>query len=71
MVTEDVATNGAGAGTIQFQPALVTAVDTDSAGENISVNQVAFRFIISNDLQEYGYDNQGFVNFEIDVQEVY
>jgi len=71
MVTEDVATNGAGAGTIQFQPALVTAVDTDSAGENISVNQVAFRFIISNDLQEYGYDNQGFVSFEIDVQEVY
>ncbi|QDP62465.1 MAG: hypothetical protein Unbinned3585contig1000_33 [Prokaryotic dsDNA virus sp.] len=71
MVTEDVATNGAGAGTINFQPALVTAVDSDSAGEPISVNQVAFRFIISNDLQEYGYDNQGFVNFEIDVQEVY
>ena len=71
MVTEDATTNGAGAGTIQFQPALVTAVDSDSAGEPISVNQVAFRFIISNDLQEYGYDNQGFVSFEIDVQEVY
>jgi len=70
MVTENVTTDGAGAGTIQFQPALVTAVDSDSAGENISVNQVAFRFIISNDLQEYGYDTQGFVSFEIDVQEV-
>ena len=71
MVTETATTDGSGDATVYFQPALVTAVDSDCAGENITVNQVPFRFIISNDLQEYGYDNQGFVNFEIDVQEVY
>jgi len=71
MVESDVATDGAGAATINFQPSLVTAVDSDSAGEPIIVNQVPFRMIISTDLQEYGYNNQGFVNFEIDVQEVY
>tara|TARA_R110000803_G_scaffold84303_2_gene150475 strand:- start:3932 stop:4549 length:618 start_codon:yes stop_codon:yes gene_type:complete len=71
MVIEDVASDGSGDATIQFQPALVTAVDSDSAGENIIVNAVPFRMILSGDLQEFGYNNQGFVKYEIDVQEVY
>jgi len=70
MVESDVATDGAGAATINFNPALVTAVDSDSAGEPITVNQVPIRCIIANDLQEYGYDNQGYIRFQIDVQEV-
>lgn len=70
MVTEDVATDGAGAGTIQFTPALVTAVPTDSAGDTIIVKDVPFRMILSNDIQEYGYRNDGYVEYEIDVEEV-
>ena len=71
MVTEDVASDGSGNATMQIQPALVTAVDSDSAGENIIVNAVPFRMILSGDLQEFGYRNDGFVSYEIDVQEVY
>jgi hypothetical protein len=70
MVTEDVETDGAGAGTIQFTPGLVTAVNYDSAGETITVKDVPFRMILSNDIQEYGYRNDGYVEYEIDVEEV-
>ena len=71
MVTEDVASDGSGNATMQIQPALVTAVDSDSAGEAITVKDVPFRMILSGDLQEFGYRNDGFVSYEIDVQEVY
>lgn len=79
MVTEDVATDSGGLGTIQFTPGLVTAVESDSAGvvadsagggDAIVVNNVPFRMILSNDIQEYGYRNDGFVEYEIDVEEV-
>lgn len=79
MVTEDVATDAGGLGTIQFTPGLVTAVESDSAGfvadsagggDAIIVNEVPFRMILSNDIQEYGYRNDGYVEYEIDVEEV-
>jgi hypothetical protein len=31
---------------------------------------VPFRMILSNDIQEYGYRNDGYVEYEIDVEEV-
>lgn len=70
MVTEDVATDGSGAGTIQFTPGLVTSVGFDSAGDTITVNDVPFRMILTGDIQEYGYRNDGFVTYEIDIEEV-
>lgn len=70
MVTETVTTDAGGAGTIQFTPGLVTAVDSNSAGEPMVINNVPFRMILTNDIQEYGYRNDGFIEFEIDVEEV-
>lgn len=70
MVTEDATTDGAGETTVYFTPGLVTAVDSNSAGEPIVINNVPFRMILTNDIQEYGYRNDGFIEFEIDVEEV-
>jgi len=71
MVTEDVTTNGSGIATINFQPNLVTAVQgNDSGGQLITVNNVPFRMILTNDIQEFAYRNDGLVEYEIDVQEV-
>lgn len=79
MVTDDVSSNGSGVGVINFQPPLITAVTSDSAGvvadsagtdDAIEINNVRFRMILSNDIQEYNYRNDGFVEYEIDVEEV-
>jgi hypothetical protein len=70
MVTEDVVTDGSGNGTINFTPGLVQAVNFDSTGDTIIVNNVPFRMILTNDIQEFGYRNDGYVSYEIDVEEV-
>jgi len=70
MVTDDVTTSVGGIGTINFQPNLVTAVNTDSSGATIQVTNVEFRMILVGDLQEFGYRTDGLVNYELDVQEV-
>ena len=71
MVTQDVTTDGSGLGVLNFQPGLVIAVEVyDSAGATIQVNQVPFRMILTNDLQEFGYRTDGLVGYELDVQEV-
>ena len=70
MVTETVTTDGSGNGTIQIQPGLITPVGNDSAGDTITVSDVPFRMILTGDIQEFGYSNDGFVSYEIDVEEV-
>lgn len=79
MVTEDVTTDSGGVATIYFQPNLVVAVESDSAGfltdsagtgDAITTTQVPFRMILSNDIQEFDYRTDGLIEYEIDVQEV-
>ena len=71
MVTEDVTTNASGIATINFQPNLIAAVQgNDSALQLITCNDVPFRMILANDIQEFAYRNDGIVEYEIDVQEV-
>ena len=67
MCTTDINTDGANKATINIQPALVEdLVDTES----VTLNNVPFRMILSNDVQEFQYRTDGLVNYEIDVEEV-
>lgn len=67
MVTTDVNTDANGNAIMNIQPALVEAV---SNGETITTNNVPFRMILLNDLQEFQYGTNQLVNYEIDVDEV-
>ena len=69
MVTETVTTDGSGNGTIYITPNLIQNVGFDSAGDTIIVNNVPFRMILTNDIQEYGYRKDGYVSYEIDIEE--
>jgi hypothetical protein len=69
MVTETVTTDGSGNGTIYITPNLIQNVGFDSAGDTITVNNVPFRMILTNDIQEFGYRNDGYVSYEIDIEE--
>lgn len=67
MCTSDINTDGAGDAIINIQPALVEdLVDT----EVVTLDNVPFRMILSNDVQEFAYRTDGLVAYEIDVEEV-
>lgn len=74
MVTDNngVTTDVSGLATINFEPALITAVDVpgDSAGEIILTDEVPFRMALTNAVQEFGYRTDGLVGYELDVSEV-
>lgn len=75
MVIDDngVTTDGAGEAVINIEPALITEVPAatdDSAGSTIITDQVPFRMILNNDVQEMGYRVDGLVGYELDVTEV-
>jgi len=67
MCTTDINTDGANKATINIQPALVEDL---SDTESVTVHNVPFRMILSNDVQEFQYRTDGLVNYEIDVEEV-
>lgn len=67
MATTDINCDITGAATLNIQPALVENLTN---GETITTNNVPFRMILSNDLQEFGYRTDELVNYEIDVEEV-
>ena len=72
MVTDDagVTTDGGGAATINIEPALITAISADSAAGFITTDNVPFRMILNNDIQELGYRVDGLIDYELDVTEV-
>ena len=72
MVTDDagVTTDGGGAATINIEPALITAISADSALGYITTDNVPFRMILNNDIQELGYRVDGLIDYELDVTEV-
>jgi hypothetical protein len=74
MVTDNdaVTTDGSGNATINFQPALTTAVSErdSSGGPIITLADVSFRMILVNDVQEMQYRTDGLISYELDVQEV-
>jgi hypothetical protein len=67
MCTTDINTDGSNKATINIQPALVEDL---SNSESVTVHNVPFRMILSNDVQEFQYRTDGLVNYEIDVEEV-
>lgn len=67
MCTSDINTDGLGNATMNIQPALTENLVNN---ENITTNNVPFRMILSNDVQEFGYQTNSLVSYEIDVEEV-
>ena len=66
MVTGDVTPDSAGDVQINFEPALITAVTISTT---VTFNNVPFKMIMTNDIQEYQYNTDGTVNYRMDVQE--
>jgi len=67
MVTGDVTSDSAGQLTINFQPALISAV---AVNETITTNDVPIRMHLTNQVQEYQHTTDSLVALEIDVEEV-
>lgn len=68
MVTSDINTNVSGIATLNIQPALIEAVVTSEA---ITCSDVYFKMALANDIQEYNYRTDGFVEYEMDLIEVF
>jgi hypothetical protein len=67
VVTTDCNTEANGEAILNIQPGLVEAL---SNGEAITTNNVPFRMILDNDIQEFSYTTEQYTNYEIDVREV-
>lgn len=67
MATTDITPDSAGGVHLAFEPPLTADVPS---GTEVKYNDVAFKMIFTNDLQEYRYNTDGSVNCRIDVQEV-
>lgn len=67
MATTDITPDSAGDVQLSFEPALVSDIN---ASNTVSYDNVAFKMIFSNDLQEYRYNVDGTVSCRIDVEEV-
>ena len=68
MATSDINTTASGQGTLNIQPALLENV---SSGASITSHNTPFRMILANDTQEFGYQTNSLVSYEIDVREVF
>jgi hypothetical protein len=68
MATTDINTDGSGNATLNIQPALI---ETLSNNEAMTTHNTPFRMILSNDTQEFGYQTNSLVSYEIDVREVF
>lgn len=67
VVTTDCNTEANGEAILNIQPGLVEAL---SNGEAITTNDVPFRMILDNDIQEFSYTTEQYTNYEIDIREV-
>ena len=67
MVTQDFSTDGAGAGTLNFAPALL---ESPSNLEILKVTDVPFRMMQSANIREYAARNPLLYNFEMKMTEV-
>ena len=67
MATTDITPDSAGGVHLSFEPPLTADVPS---GTEVKYNDVYFKMIFTNDLQEYRYNTDGTVNCRIDVQEV-
>jgi len=67
VVTTDINSDASGEAILNIQPGLVEAV---SNGEAVTTNNVPFRMILDNDIQEFSYTTEQYTNYEIDIREV-
>jgi hypothetical protein len=68
MVTSDINTDSAGGAVLNIQPALIENV---ANLESMIVHNVPFKMALNNDVQEYNYRTDGFVEYEMDLIEVF
>jgi len=68
MVTTDVNTDSAGYAVLNIQPGLVESV---TYLESAVFNDVPFTMALNNDVQEYNYRTDGYVEYEMDLIEVF
>lgn len=66
MATQDITTDGTGVATIDITPALFEDIVD---GTEVTHDAVPFRMTLERDVQEFKYDNSGFVGYELDVLE--
>lgn len=67
MVTSDVTSSGTGTATINITPALLTGVTNN---ESITIDNVPFRMILADDMQEISIGTDNLYQFELDLIEV-
>ena len=67
MITADATSDSAGHVTLNFQPALISAV---SINDTVTTNDVPIRVHLANSVQEFGHAVDGLVSLELDVEEV-
>lgn len=68
MITSDINTDSAGAAVLNIQPALIeNLIDTEA----MYVHNVPFKMALNNDVQEYNYRTDGYVEYEMDLIEVF
>lgn len=65
--TTDINSDSVGEAVLNIQPGLVEPVTN---GEAVTTNDVPFRMILDNDVQEFKYTTNQYTNYEIDVREV-
>ncbi len=68
MATADCNTDGGGNCTLNIQPALLESLTNN---EGITTNNTPLRMILANDTQEFGYQTNSLVSYELDVREVF
>ena len=67
MITADATSDSAGHVTLNFQPALISAV---SINDTVTTNDVPIRVHLTNDVQEYQHATNNLVALQLDVEEV-
>jgi len=68
MVTTDINTDSAGYAILNIQPGLIEYVANSTP---LTTNAVPFKMALNNDVQEYNYRVDGYVDYEMDLVEVF
>ena len=68
MATDDMDSNGSGEGTLNFAPALVSAVAND---ETLTISAVPFTVSFTNDATVFNTDASSLYGFSFELAEVF
>ena len=71
ILTADVDTNGSGAGTLNIEPGLITAVAGASSPVTVETNDVKFTVFLGSPSQEFETGVEDYTQLEFDAQEAF